>query len=552
MAFGGDAAFQALAHEIIEDYYRRSPSSATYLGVHTYDDRLEDFSRDAIAAHVNAARAFRARLDALDPAALTLDARLDREFLQGQMDATVIQLDVVRSWAKDADSYATAATNSVYTIMKRSYAPAAERLKFVVAREKQMPALLAEARRNLENPPRIFTELAIEQIDGNRSFFENDLPAAFAGVDDPALVAEFAVSNAAVIAALGEYKTWLVDDLLPRSNGSFALGADTYSRLLAANELIDEPLDRLLEIAEADLRKNADAFVETAKRIDPATSTADVLREVEANHPPAAALLETTQNALDALRQFILDRTIATIPASAPARVQETPPFMRSTTSASMDTPGPFEATATEAYYNMTLPDPRWTPAEQADFMRQWYFASISNVSVHEVYPGHYLQFLYAKAFPTATRKVFGATTNIEGWAHYAEEMMLDEGFHAGEPAYRLAQLQDALLRDIRFIAGIKMHTQGMSVDEARTMFATQGRQPPAIALAEAKRGAGDPFYGYYTMGKLAILKLRSDYQTKMGAAFSVMAFHDEFIRMGPLPLPLVRERMLGSRGSLF
>jgi uncharacterized protein (DUF885 family) len=232
--------------------------------------------------------------------------------------------------------------------------------------------------------------------------------------------------------------------------------------------------------------------------------------------------------------------------------VKETPPFMRSTTSASMDTPGPFEKAPLQAFYNMTLPDPRAPKAEQDDFMRQWYYAAIANVSVHEVYPGHFIQFLYAKDFPSDVRKVFGAATNAEGWAHYCEQMMMDEGFHAGDPKYKLAQLQDALLRDVRFIVGIKMHTQGMTVDEATKLFETQGYQPHPVAVSEAKRGTADALYGYYTMGKLMILKLRDDYKAKMGSKYSLEAFHDAFVKLGPLPLPLMRKALLGEVGSLF
>ncbi len=225
---------------------------------------------------------------------------------------------------------------------------------------------------------------------------------------------------------------------------------------------------------------------------------------------------------------------------------------MRATTSASMDTPGPFETAKLAAFYNMTLPDPRWNPAERADFMRQWYYPAIVNVSVHEVYPGHYVQFLYARDFPSDVRKVYGANTNVEGWAHYCEQMMLDEGFHDGDSRYRLAQLQDALLRDVRFIAGIRMHTEGMSVEDATKMFETLGHQPHPVAVSEAKRGTADALYGYYTMGKLIILKLRDDYRAKEGAAYSLQRFHDAFITLGPLPLPLIRRAMLGDIGRLF
>ncbi len=548
----GDGAFISLAHEILEDHYKRNPNDATYLGVHKYDDQLQDFSAAGIAADIAAARAFRERLDSIDGSGLSLDARLDREFLQRQMDAAVLQLEVVKRWADDPDSYTSAMTTAVYMIMKRSFAPPAERLKLVIAREKKMPAFLEQAKQNLQNPARIFTEIAIEQIDGNQRFFSTDLPLAFKEVPDQGLVGEFKSTNDAVIAVLAEYKKWLQQELLAKSNGSFALGAESYAKLLAATEMVDLPLDRLLAVAESDRQKNEAALVETARKLDAKKTPEDVLLGIEADHPAPGALLKTTQDALDSLRQFIIEKKIVTIPASEAARVQETPPFMRSTTSASMDTPGPFEVKATEAYYNMTLPDRRWPQAKQDEFMRQWYYASISNVSVHEVYPGHYVQFLYAKGFPTEPRKVFGANTNVEGWAHYCEQMMLDEGLHEGDPKYRLAQLQDALLRDVRFIVGIRMHTQGMSVEEAQKLFESEGHQPAPVALSEAKRGAGDPLYGYYTMGKLAILKLRDDYKAKKGSAFTLQDFHDSFIKLGPLPMPLIRERMLGQRGAML
>jgi uncharacterized protein (DUF885 family) len=232
--------------------------------------------------------------------------------------------------------------------------------------------------------------------------------------------------------------------------------------------------------------------------------------------------------------------------------VQETPPFLRATTSASMDIPGPFEKIATEAYYNMTLPDPKLPAKDTEEFMRQWYYAAISNVSVHEVWPGHYLQFLYARDFPSNVRKVFSAATNSEGWAHYCEQMVLDEGFHGNDPRYRLAQIQDALLRDARFIVGIRMHTRGMTVQQAEQFFVKEALQPAPVARSEAKRGTSDATYGYYTMGKLMILKLRDDYKATKGAQYSLQKFHDSFIKLGPLPLPLIRKAMLGDAGTPF
>jgi uncharacterized protein (DUF885 family) len=548
----GDAAFQTLATFALKAYYKRHPSTATDLGIHAYDAVLDEVSQQAIADETAEDQSFRDRLAAIDPATLTLPRQLDRELLMHALDTRILSNSVIRPWAKDPDFYSSGITNAAYVIMKRDYAPAGTRLRALVDREARMPAFLDEGRKNLTTPVKIFTEIAIEQIDGNIRFFRDDVPGAFAGVTDPALLAAFRKANGGVMNALAAYKRFLQQDVLPRANTPYALGAATYAKALAASEMIDLPLDRLLQIAEANRQQNEEAFQAAAKRVDPSKPADAVLAGMEREHPKPSALLKTSQDSLDEIRRFIVDHHIITIPPSDPARVTETPPFLRSTTSASMDTPGPFETAKLEAFYNMTLPDPRGTAAEQEDYMRSWYYAEMSNVAVHEVYPGHYIQFLYAKSFPSDVRKVFGANTNIEGWAHYVEQMMIDEGFHADDPKYRVAQLQDALLRNVRFIAGIKMHTEGMTVDEATTLFETQGHQPHAISVQEAKRGTGDPLYGYYTMGKLMILKLRDDYRKQLGDAYTLEKFHDTFIQLGPLPLPLIRRAMLGDGGTLF
>ena len=548
----GDSAFNEVAHSYLEDIYRRQPTQATFLGIHKYDDQLEDYSRQAVMDATASARQFRDRLTAVDPKTLSAANQLDREQLLHAIDSRLLTLEVVRPWAKDADSYSSGLTNTAYIMIKRTFAPPERRLRLLIAREKAMPAALAEARKNLENPSRIYTDIAVEQIDGNRGFFQTAVASAFPDVTDKALLAEFKDANDAVIAAFGEYKKWLQEDLLKRSSGDFAIGEDTYRRKLMADEMIELPLDQLLAMAEQDLKRNQVAFAETARRIDPKRTPMKVLAGVQADHPPAEKLLSTTQGELDALGRFMTDHHIVTVPRAEPARVQETPPFLRATTTASMDIPGPFETVATEAYYNMTLPDPKGSRADTNEFMKQWYFAAISNVSVHEVWPGHYLQFLYARNFPSDVRKVFGAATNSEGWAHYCEQMVIDEGFHADDPRYRLAQIQDALLRDTRFIAGIRMHTRGMTVAQAEEFFVNEGYQPRPVARSESKRGTSDPTYGYYTMGKLMILKLRDDYKAQKGARYSLQDFHDTFINLGPLPLPLIRKAMLGETGQLF
>lgn len=552
MSGSGDAAFRQIAGEFIEYTFKQDPSNATYLGIHKYDDLIADYSAAAVKADSEALKAFRARLNDVDAKTLSLEAQHDLEQSTQSLDGMLLHNDVIRGWAKDPDLYSSGITNDAFVMISRAFAPPEQRLKSLIAREKLMPNALAEARKNLDNPPRVYTEIALDQIDGNRDFFDQDVPEAFADVTDGALRAEFKTTNDAVIAALNDYKIWLRNDLLPRSNGSFAYGEQTYRDVLAADEMITTPLSDLLSAGEADLKRNQQAFADAARRIDPTKTPMDVLADVARDFPPPSELLAVTQGNLDELEQFVRDKKIIDLPPAPPAEVVETPPFLRATTSASMDIPGPFEKVATEAYFNMTLPDPTWPKEEQDDFMSQWYRAMISNVSVHEVWPGHYVQFLFAKDYPSEVRKVFATASNAEGWAHYCEQMMLDEGLHADDPRYRLAQVQDALLRDVRFIVGIKMHTQGMTVEQAQDMFVKDAYQPDSVAESEAKRGTSDATYGYYTMGKLMILKLREDYRAKMGDAYSLNDFHNTFIKLGPLPLPLIRKAMLGEIGTPF
>ncbi len=418
-----------------------------------------------------------------------------------------------------------------------------------------MPALLAEARVNLKNPPRIFTEVAIEQLPGIVSFFQHDVPQAFADAKDTTLKAEFAQANAVVVTALNDYLGYLKADVLPVSNGDFRLGADTFSKKLQYDEMVDLPLDKLLEIGWVDLRKNQAHFEQVAHQLEPNKDPRAVLEELGERHPAPDQLLDAFRATFTGLIEFIQTHHIVTIPSNVRPTVEETPAFMRATTFASMDTPGPFETHSTEAYFNVTLPDPSMTPAQVEGYMHSFNEGTIISTVVHEAYPGHYIQFLWLPQAPSRVRKLLGANTDIEGWAHYCEQMMLDEGY--GQPGagakderdaefIRLGQLQDALLRDARFIVGIEMHTGTMSMDQAREFFQKEGYQPKETAEVETKRGAGDPTYLYYTLGKLEIMKLRADMQKKQGAAFSLEKFHDDFLKQGFPPVKIVREAMLG------
>ncbi len=550
------AAWNSLAGEYFEQvYFKFNPTAGTSAGLHQYDSVLEDYSRASVDRQIHALHEFEERVAAFDVASLDETDAADQQLVLSNILGTLLTLETIRPWEKNPDIYSGGIANSAFTIMSRRFASPDDRLRSLLAREKQMPAVFAAALENLKNPPRIYTEIAIEQLPGIIDFFRKDVPGAFADATDAPLKADFAKSNATVIAALEGYQRWLKSNLLPRSQGDFRIGADTYSQKLLFDEMVDIPLDRLLEIGRADLHKNQAAFTAVAREIDSTKTPRAVLAELQADHPAPDHLLQSFRDTFDGLIAFINEKHIIGIPSQVRPTLEETPPFERATTFASMDTPGPFERVATEAYFNVTVPDKHDPPAEIAGLMASFNRGTIVSTAVHEAYPGHYVQFLWMHEAPTKVRKLLGASSNSEGWAHYCEQMMLDEGY--GQPGVgakdareakllRLGQLEDALLRNARFIVGIQMHTGKMSFDQAVEFFVKEGYQSRETALVETKRGTSDPTYLYYTLGKLEILKLREDLRKKQGAAFSLEKFHDDFMKQGFPPIKIVRRALLG------
>jgi len=552
-----NADFRALADQYFDQVtFAFNPTLGTQAGFHQYDAKLEDFSRATIDAEIAALHQYEKKLETFPADRLDQSTRGDYEMVLNDIRSKLLTLEVIRGWEKNPDNYSSGITASAFTLMERKFAPANDRLRSLISREKQMPAVLKAAHANLKNPPRIYTEIALEQLPGLISFFETDVPSAFQDATDAQTIAEFHKSNAAVIAALRDYESWLKQDVLPRSNGDFRLGAETYAKKLQYDEMVDTPLPKLLDIAYADLHKNQAEFARIAKEVDPSKTPQEVLAELATIHPAPDQLLQTFQNTFSSLISFINAHHIITIPSDVRPTLEETPPFMRATTQASMDPPGPFETHSTTAYFNVTLPEKNWSKEHIAEHMAAFNDGTIISTSVHEAYPGHYVQFLWTRyANLSKVRKLIGANTNIEGWAHYCEQMMLDEGY--GQPGtgakdereaklIRLGQLQDALLRDARFVVGIKMHTGEMTLDQAREFFVKEGYQSPSIADIETKRGTSDPTYLYYTLGKLEIMKLRSDLEKKEGSSFSLQKFHDDFMRQGGAPIKIVRQALLG------
>jgi uncharacterized protein (DUF885 family) len=542
--------------KIVDNYvtarFAYRPSEGTAAGLHEYDNQLEDLSRERVLRWIEELKQYRQRFSALKRqnasgrSKLSADDEIDLTVLEGQIEAELIDLEVLREWERNPMGYVMRPGNAIDLLIKRDFAAAHDRLRSVIAREKAIPSVFEAARRNLKMPPQEFTDLAIRMAKGSDGFFEGSVTtwARQAAGQDKELLASFQESNAHVVTAIRQLLNWLELDLKPRSNGRYSIGEQHFLAKLKAEELVEIPLAVLLARGEANLEKDYRAFVETARRIDPNKTPAEVMKSLSDDHPTADDLIPSVRRSVEAARRYLIDKGIVTVPSEVRPNIEETPPYARSGSFASMDTPGPYETRATQAFYYVTPVEKDWDAKHVQEHLRLYNPPVVAMINVHEAYPGHYLQFLYAKRLPTKTRKLFYCGTNAEGWAHYCEQMMVDEGFGGGDPKVRLAQLQVALLRDCRYVVGIKLHTEGWTVEQGAKLFVEKGFQEPANAYEEARRGAYNPTYLYSTFGKLEVQKLRDDYKAKKGG--TLRDFHDAFVAQGGLPLPLVRKILLG------
>jgi uncharacterized protein (DUF885 family) len=535
----------------VDDYFSArfafAPSEATAAGFHQCDSKIENFSAASVANRISTLHSLQARLVVLGSTSLSAGDAIDAEILDGHIRSELLDLDTLKTWRVNPMLYIETPASAIDGLMKRNFAPPAERLRSVVARLKGVPSILVAMQTNLVNPPKVFTDLAIVMASGSTGFFRETVAAwgRKASGSDAALRQEFEGANSAAAGAMERAAVWLKTDLLPRSKGAYAIGAGNFRKKLLYDEMVELPLDRLLTIGETNLRKDRQAFIETARRIDPNKSPLEVIQSLSADHPSAENLVSVARQTLEGIRRFVVEHHIVDIPSEVRPIVMETPPYDRAGTFAMMDTPGAYETKATEAFYYVTPPEQNWTTAQKEEHLRSFNRGDLALTTIHEAYPGHYVQFLYSKQYPTKTRKLTYCNTNVEGWAHYGEQMMVEEGFGNGDPKIRLAQLHEALLRDCRYVAGIKLHTAGMTIAQAAKIFEEQGFREPQVALEEAQRGAYDPTYLYYTLGKLEIYKLRADYRRARGGAYRLEQFHDDFVRQGGVPIPLLRRILL-------
>ena len=555
-----DSEYEAVAEEFIKGYFAARPLLGTAMGLHEYDGKITDYSRLALDAELSRLKRFEDRLRKFDLDKLSQRQSIDLRILQTAIRKEIFQREAMSIYERDPMVYARAADVNIY--IKRNFAPLDDRVHSIVAIESQVPNILIAARTNLEAVlPKPYVELAIQIARGSADFLRKNIVEAVAELKDERIRTEFLEANRKAAAALTDYAAWLERDKLPKATADFALGEDKFRRLLIETELVDLPPDKILEIGLTQLQKEEKAFAEAAKRIDSNKSPDEVFRQMQSEHPTPESLLGDIGKDLEQIRKFVVTRKLVTIPSDVRARVKETPQYRRATSFASMDTPGAFEKRATEAYYYVTPPENDWAPQQKDEWLTAFNFYTADVVSVHEVYPGHYVQFLRLNASPASkVEKIFGSYAFIEGWAHYCEKLMIDEGYGAvANPSeadekraakYRLAQADEAMLRLCRLCVSIRMHTQKMSVEEATRFFRENCYYEEKPARAEAMRGTFDPGYLNYTLGKLQILKLRDDYKAQEGANFSAQKFHNELLNHGMPPIRLLRELMLKDKSK--
>lgn len=550
-----EAAFQRLAGDFIAGYLVWRPQVGVALGLHEFDGGLTDYRRASLDGELQRLKTYDRRLADLNVLNLTPRSAYDYRILRSAIQREIFGFEQAQSYSRNPMTYAGALDVNIY--IKRNFAPLDERVQSLTSVLNQAPNVFAAARENLADVlPQPMVETAIDQANGAADFMEKELVEAVRDVKNEGVKEAFGGANRRAIYALREYVTFLKEQKLPRADDRYALGRDKYIKLLQYGEMVTLPPERLLELGLRELRRKQKTFAEAARLIDPTKPPVEVFQDIQKEHPSELSLIPDTSRNLEMIRQFVVNNDLVTLPSTVRARVAETPQYARATSFASMDTPGPFETRATEAYYYVTPPESFWTPEQKEEWLTSFNDYTTDIVSIHEAYPGHYVQFLCLNASPANTlEKIFPSYAFTEGWAHYAEQMMLDEGFGASLPAfpekraepakYRLAQTDEALLRVCRLCVSIKMHCQGMTVDEATRFFQDNCYYAEKPARQEAIRGTFDPEYLYYTLGKLEILKLRSDYAKQEGASFSLRRFHDELLRHGAPPIRLLRQVML-------
>jgi hypothetical protein len=533
-------SFDQIVDRISATLWNLKPSSAVYLGKHEYDGVVPDVGDDAIDGQTGRLGVLRDRLFSVE--GLDEEQQFDRLQLGAAVDLALFEEEVLQVRRRNPMWFVYHL--DVDTYLKRTYAPMALRAERVAAVLEQAPRLLDEARRALASPiPAVMAEWGARSAAGLAGFFDEGLMRAVGDTGDRRVESRVAEAAAAAAAALRGFGAWVGGESALPGDGGFQIGAEGIERMVGEGELLEVSLDDLAALGEADLEANLAAFRETAAQIDAAVPPRRVYEDhVASEVAPPEGLVAEARGMLEGIREFLVDRDLITIPSEVRAITAETPPHLR-WAFAMMDTPGPYETEATEAYYYVTPPEPDWDEDRVRQWLRTLNRFVLEDISIHEAYPGHYVHFLHFAGAPTEVSRRTASYAFTEGWAHYTEQMMWEEGYRDGDPRFRLAQLTEALVRNCRFVCALRMHAGEMTVDEATRFFVDNAFYEEVGARKEAERGAFDPGYLSYTLGKLEILRLREERRSAQG--FSLKGFHDRLLSRGAPPIGLMRRVML-------
>lgn len=542
-----NAAWPRFVEDFIEAYFVANPTVAVSAGRHEFDGKLPDWSSEGITKEIKRLEGLRTRAAAFEDSALLPAHRFQRDYVISQIDDDLF-------WLRDAR---LPFTNPTYyfdegldpnTYIAVPYAPAEQRLRAFITYLKAIPGALQQIRDTLESPmPRTFVDYAIAGFGGFAEFYRGDAIAAFEQVEDETLQQELKAAVEPAAKAMEQMRAWMESERSSATD-AYALGPDKFATMLRMTEGVTTPLEQLEAIGRADLDRNLAALKDACAQFAPKASVEACIAKMNADKPKGGPVEEARQQ-LGQLKQFLIDQDIVSIPGEEEALVDEAPPYQRQN-SAYINIPGPYDKGMPSVYY-IAPPDPKWSKAEQQAYIPG--NADLMFTSIHEIWPGHFLQFLHANRSPWRFGQLFVGYAFAEGWAHYSEELMIEKGIAANAPELHVGQLSNALLRNVRYMCAIGLHTKGMSVEECEGMFREQGFQDAGNARQQAARGTYDPAYLNYTMGKLMIRKLRADWTASRGDEKAWKSFHDQLLSYGGPPLPLVRRQMLkNDSGQLF
>jgi uncharacterized protein (DUF885 family) len=537
-------------HHFVDDYlaylHEVHPTGATLDGIHTYDDHLEDFSRHAIEQHTRALSGFARRLQDINHHDLTAVEKAEQPMVAANIQARMFELEQIRTWERSPQHYSDMLCSSLAAQVVFTHAPLPERARRVLSKLRQTARLVQAARDNIKDPPGIFVKVGLETFRGALNFIEKDLPRAFSALDDMHLLGDLADASTEAAHTISSYIHYLDEEAASKARASFRLGRDLFERKLALDEGLTMDADRLLNIALREFQATQDEFRSLAGTLD-SGDPIEAWRKAKDAHPAPGALSAAGQQQLEELSTFIDRNGIVTRPEGETVIVAPTPEFYR-WSFASMWVPGPFEQKANRAYYYLTDADPSWPADRQEEHMRDFNYPTLWAISIHEVYPGHFLHYQFLRRVESKVRKsiMFAPASFVEGWAHYAEQMMVEAGFRRGDQTFKLGQLAEALIRLGRFIVGIRLHVQDWSVEQGVRFFRDECFMEESGARREAERGTFDPTYLVYSVGKLMLLKLRRDYKEQQGAKYAQRAFHDQLLANGTATFAVQRRLLLG------